>query len=196
MKRYQFLFIILVFFASCGKRNFFPDQDDPGLSLLTAHGFNIASNYINGQPYVNPFGGILRGNYLPLLQKVASTDILDTLSLSWPIEPNDGTSIPNSKYYFISLLLPVSKSFNKQDFLSFNGQRFASDSARIYLQTNNFNNRLWGKGNLYFVEIKPDDLINPNSYIISGLFDGNIGDSILVTKGRFDFRIAINSLNF
>ena len=76
MKRYQFLFIALIFFASCGKRNFFPDQDDPGLSLLTAHGFNIASNYINGQPYVNPFGGILRGNYLPLLQKVASTDSL------------------------------------------------------------------------------------------------------------------------
>lgn len=196
MKRFQFLLIILIFFASCGKRNFFPDQDDPGLSLLTAHGFNIASNYINGQPYVNPFRGILRGNYLPVLLKESSTNVLDTLSLSWPIELNDGTSISHSKYNSIILLLPVSKSFNKRDFLSFNGQRFASDSARIYLQTNNFNNPLRGNGNLYFVEIKPDDLINPNSYIISGLFDGNIGDSILVTKGRFDFRIAINSLNF
>ena len=196
MKRYQFLFIILIFSASCSKRNFFPDQDDPGLSLLTAHGFNIASNYINGQPYINPFGGILRGNYLPVLKKVASTNVLDTLSLSWQIEPNDGTSISNSKYTSIILFFPVSKSFNKQDFLSLNGGRFTSDTARIYLQTNSFNNPLRGIANLYFVEIKPDDLITPNDYIISGLFDGNIGDSILVTKGRFDFRIAINRLNF
>ena len=196
MKRYQFLFIILIVSASCGKRNFFPDQDDLGLSLLTAHGFNIASNYINGQPYVNPFGGILRGNYLPVLQKVSSTNVQDTLSLSWHIEANDGTSISNSKYTSIIFLLPVSKSFNQQDFLAFNGQKFTSNSARLYLQTNSFNNPLRGIANLYFVEINPDDLINPNSYIISGLFDGNIGDSILVTKGRFDFRIAINRLNF
>ena len=196
MKRYQFLFIILIVSASCGKRNFFPDQDDLGLSLLTAHGFNIASNYINGQPYVNPFGGILRGNYLPVLQKVSSTNVQDTLSLSWHIEANDGTSISNSKYTSIIFILPVSKSFNQQDFLAFNGQKFTSNSARLYLQTNSFNNPLRGSANLYFVEINPDDLINPNSYIISGLFDGNIGDSILVTKGRFDFRIAINRLNF
>lgn len=196
MKRYQYLLVILILSASCGKRNFFPDQDDPGLSLLTSNGYNIASNYIDGQPYVNPFGGILRRNYLPVLQKVPSTDILDTLSLSWRIVPNDGTSLSNAKYTSITLYSPVSKSFNKGDFLALNAQKLTSSSTRIYVQTNSFNNPLRGIANLYFVEIKPDNLINPTSYIISGLFDGNIGDSVLITKGRFDFRIEINTLNF
>src|SRR6185312_11574854 len=60
--------MIILLLCSCGKRNFYPDADDPGLSILSSYGFNIASVYINKVPYVNPYKkGIIGGivNTLP-----------------------------------------------------------------------------------------------------------------------------------
>jgi hypothetical protein len=193
------MFITLLLLAGCAKRNFFPDEDDPGLSLLTSNGFNIASSYINEVPYINPYHKTIFGinNYLPALRKIITNSAFDTLSLSWQIEPNDSSLIYNAKYQSITLLIPVPKIFTQNDFLLLNGQRFSSNTNKINIQSNYYLfNQLSGTSNIYFVEIKKDNSVDPKNYIISGLFDGNIGDSILITKGRFDFEIGAGSLNF
>ena len=193
------MFITLLLLAGCTKRNFFPDEDDPGLSLLTSNGFNIASSYINKVPYINPYHNTIFGinNYLPTLRKIITNSAFDTLSLSWQIEPNDSSLIYNAKYQSITLLIPVPKIFTQNDFLLLNGQRFSSNTNKINIQSNYYLfNQLSGTSNIYFVEIKKDNSVDPKNYIISGLFDGNIGDSILITKGRFDFEIGAGSLNF
>lgn len=193
------MFITLLLLAGCAKRNFFPDEDDPGLSLLTSNGFNIASSYINKVPYINPYHNTIFGinNYLPTLRKIITNSAFDTLSLSWQIEPNDSSLIYNAKYQSITLLIPVPKIFTQNDFLLLNGQRFSSNTNKINIQSNYYLfNQLSGTSNIYFVEIKKDNSVDPKNYIISGLFDGNIGDSILITKGRFDFEIGAGSLNF
>jgi hypothetical protein len=54
-----------------------------------------------------------------------------------------------------------------------------------------------GTANLYFVSVNEDLSYPPQKYIrLSGLFDGNIGDTVLITKGRFDFEVNENNLNF
>lgn len=194
------MFITLLLLAGCTKRNFFPDEDDPGLSLLTSHGFNIASSYINEVPYINPYHNTIFGinNYPPALRKIITNSAFDTLSLSWQIEPNDSSLIYNAKYRSISLLMPVPKSFTQNDFLLLSGQRFSSNTNALKIQSyiNYPNGSLSGSANIYFVEIKKDNSVDPKNYIISGLFDGNIGDSILITKGRFNFEINADRLNF
>jgi len=199
MKQFKYLFIstiLLFFFAGCAKRNFFPDADDPGLSLLTSHGYNVASNYINGQPYVNPFG-FLSGNSLPFLEKILTNSAFDTLSLSWPIELNSSSQINNSMYQRISLLMPIPKSFTQNDFSSMSGTRLLNtNTVQIQSYFNSPSGVFSGTANVYFVKIG-SDILNNSKYIkISGLFDGNIGDSILITKGRFDFEINADNLNF
>jgi hypothetical protein len=49
-----------------------------------------------------------------------------------------------------------------------------------------------GTSNLYFIKIHLDT----SALYFSGLFDGKIGDSIVITKGRFDFKIDKNAINF
>jgi hypothetical protein len=56
---------------------------------------------------------------------------------------------------------------------------------------------LRGMGTLYFVSVNEGLFESNEKYIkLSGLFDGNIGDSIVITKGRFDFQISEKTLNF
>ena len=198
MKQFKYLYIttiFLFFIAGCAKRNFFPDTDDPGLSLLTSHGYNVASNYINGQPYVNPFG-FLNGNSLPFLEKIVTNNALDTLSLSWPIELNSSSQVNNSMYQRIFLLIPIPKSFTQNDFSSMSGTRLLNTNTVQIQSYFNYPGISSGNANVYFVKIGADILNNSKYIKISGLFDGNIGDSILITKGRFDFEINADNLNF
>jgi hypothetical protein len=187
---------------SCGKRNYFPDPDDRGLSRLTSRGYNIITMYINNVPYINPyrrplFGGI--SNTLPTITtKITNNDSV-TLQISWQIEINDTSVSYNQPYHSISLLIPVSKSFSAHDFLSMNGQRFSPGTNGIAINyPDNYLDSLAGKSNLYFIDIKYNTLGDGSrhSYSFSGLFDGNIGDSILITKGRFDFEIDADKINF
>lgn len=195
MMRNSILFIVLIlFFSSCEKRNFFPDEDDPGLSRLTFHGYNIATAYINDVPYVNPyrhsiFGG--GGNYRPTVKRFISNSDFDTLSISWLIERNDTTGLYNTPFRNISLLMPVSKTFTIRDFIALRGKRFSSNTNVILLNSN-VSDSIKGVSNLYFIKITDD----AKYLTFSGLFDGNIGDSIKITKGRFDFRIDVTDVNF
>lgn len=186
--------ILILLFSSCTKRNFYPDTDDPGLSILSSYGFNIASVYINKVPYVNPYkrgivGGIV--NYAPTLHKIQTSGALDTLSLSWLISKNDNSTGYNSPYKNISLLIPVSKSFSVNDFIALSGKRLPASTNAIAVNSF-FNPANPGTSNLYFIKISLDT----SALYFSGLFDGKIGDSIVISKGRFDFKIDKNTINF
>jgi hypothetical protein len=190
-----FLILLLLNFTSCAKRNFYPDTDDPGLSRFTSYGFNVATEYINSVPYINPFNSV-RGNYLPTLTKISTSGVFDTLSLSWQIVMNDATQTFNSDYSGICLLIPVSKTFDQNDFLAWNGQRVDSNTAAI--QTNSFYQPglFSGTANIFFVKISVDSSQIPKKYILSGLFNGNILNSAIITDGRFDFEFYANDFNF
>jgi hypothetical protein len=200
---YKFsLLIILPCFLGCSKRNYFPDQDDPGLSRFTSYGFNIATTYINDVAYINNFrkpifGGIQ--NSVPTVRKIVTSTALDTLLISWPVGINENGNVQfNSPYQNISLLMPVSKSFTTRDFLAMNGKRFVSDTNAIALNDYNYSGGLYGTSHIYFVKLNYIDSSATTSkgYSISGLFNGKIGDSIFITKGRFDFVISANQIHF
>jgi hypothetical protein len=190
MRNSMLLIALILFFSSCAKRNFFPDEDDPGLSRLTFYGYNIATNYINGVAYINPFRGSLRGNSLPTLTEIHTNNDFDTLRLSWRIERNDSIGY-NAPYKNISLLMPVSKNFGVRDFIAMSGKRFSPNTNSIVLNSN-YPDTIAGLSNLYFIKITMDT----NYLSFSGLFDGSIGDSIFITKGRFDFKIESDAVNF
>ena len=181
-------FIPLFFLTTCHFSNFYPDADNPGLSRFTARGYNVASTYINDSPLVNV------ASYYPLLYKDSTGTPVDTLQFTWALYSSDLVSI-NSAYTSISFSLPVPQLFNKKDFLGFSGRRFLN-SIVVTLQDSSMQT-VSGSASLYFVSVS-EALADPNQkYLrLSGLFDGNIGDSVFITKGRFDFEIDEGQLNF
>lgn len=187
-KAFHLSFIPLVFLTTCHVWNFYPDPDDQGLSRFTSRGYNIATGYINGRPFMNT------SSYNPLLHKDSTGNPVDTLLFTWALYPNDSVGV-RSAYNNISFLLPVPQFFNKINLLAFNAQRFLN-SVPLTIQDTSLKT-ITGIGTLYFVSVS-EGLSSPNQkYIkLSGLFDGNIGDSVIITKGRFDFEINENTLNF
>ncbi len=192
---YGCLLIMPIIFLACAKRNFFPDPDNPGLSRLTAYGFDVATMYINGAPYINPFSK-LNGNAPPTLSKYISNGSVDTLYLSWTIVLNDSNQMPNINYSFITIAIPVPKTFAQTDLLNWNGKRMDSSSNGIQINFDYTPRPAAGNANLYFVKIIVDSTDSIKNYTLSGLFNGNISNSILVTDGRFDFEFYSNDLNF
>ena len=187
-KRFHLSFIPLFFLTTCHTWNFYPDPDDAGLSRFTARGYNIASSYIDGQAFSNT------GAYYPLLHKDSTGNSIDTLKFTWALYRNDAPNI-GAAYNDISFLLPVPASFTKNDFLAFSGQRFLN-SVPVMLQDSSLK-IISGISSLYFVSVSENVTSPDYKYIrLSGLFDGNIGDSVFITKGRFDFEIDENTLNF
>lgn len=199
----KFILCLVVLCFSCGpKVYYFPDEDDPGLSRFTAYGFNVATFYLNSIPYVNSHayytsGGITSS--FPLITKFETSGTSDTVSLSWSIGINDnGSPNYNSLYQRISILLPVSKTFNKTNLIAMSGKQFASNTNTVTIQTSDsLPDTLTGLANIYFVKIAPKRYKDSTIYLrLSGLFNANIGDSILITKGRFDFEINEKDINF
>ncbi|MDQ6902886.1 MAG: hypothetical protein M3139_07740 [Bacteroidota bacterium] len=190
--KYKYLLLLIcapVFMATeCRRNYFFPDPDDNGLSRFTSRGYNVATAYINDKPLVNV------ASYFPLLQKDSSGNSIDTLKFAWALYPSDLLN-HNSIYQNISFQIPVSSTFSKSDLLAFNGQRFLNPTAVVINQGSS--NSISGSANLYFVSVTEDISSASQKYIkLSGLFDGNIGDSVHITKGRFDFEVNENNLNF
>lgn len=182
-------FIPLVLLTTCNSYwSFYPDQDDRGLSRFTSRGYNVASNYINGNSF-----SIMGGNNI-FLQKDSSGNAIDTLKLSWGLYPNDyGPKVYS--YKNISFNLPVSSSFDKNNLLALKGTKFLN-SVPVTLLDSSLN-ILSGTGTLYFVAVSEQVFASDQKNIkLSGLFDGNIGDSVRITKGRFDFSIDEKDLNF
>jgi hypothetical protein len=188
-KTFHLLFISVFLLTKCNFWNFYPDPDDKGLSRFTSRGYNIATSYVNGRSFVNT------GSYSPLLYKDSTGSSIDTLRLTWGLYPNDSVRTV-SAYRNISFLMPVSQSFNKTNLLAFNGQRFLN-SVPLTIQDTSLNT-MTGIATLYFVSVSEVVFSDSNDkYIkLSGLFDGNIGDSVIITKGRFDFELSEKTLNF
>lgn len=181
----------LSIYTECRRNNFFPDPDNPGLSRFTSRGYGVASNYINGKSFINT------ASNFPLLQKDSTGNSIDTLTFKWSIFPNDYGINNTSIYQNIAFLIAVPQSFNKNDLLGFNGQRFLNSHVAVQIQRDSLLTTISGLSNLYFVSIT-EDLSNPlgRNIKLSGLFNGNIGDSVSITNGRFDFEIPENQLNF
>ncbi len=190
MKKFKTLhlsFIPLVFLTTCHIWNFYPDPDDKGLSRFTSRGYNQASNYINDRPFVN-------NGFVPLLHKDSTGNSMDTLLFSWGLFQND-TGV-RSRYNKLSFQMPVPSIFNKNNFIAFNGKRFLS--VPLTIQDTSMKT-MTGDATLYFVSVSEEVASSdPNIKFIklSGLFNGNIGDSVMITKGRFDFEVSESTLNF
>jgi len=104
--KYCIILICIPFLMSteCRRDNFFPDPDDPGLSRFTSRGYNVATAYINDEPFGN------NGSNYPLLQKDSSGSVIDTLKFAWPLYPNDFVN-HSPVYQNIAFLLPISSIF-------------------------------------------------------------------------------------
>jgi len=214
IKLYLIAGVFIFCLMGCKKppRNYYSDQDDPGLSRLTSYGYNIATNYINGVAYINPYNdpsyfGLGGGNVIPTLSKIlgrGTTD--DTLALSWPVEVNSNVQ---SNYRYISILMPVPKGFAENEFAALSGERFDSNTNIIaltpYLADSYYNYYNYptysdslaytsprGPSNIYFVNIS----MSPSGDLaMAGLFNGNIGDTA-ITNGRFDFYLSSSYIHF
>jgi hypothetical protein len=186
--KYLITGVLLFCLLSCTKppRNYYPDQDDPGLSRLTDYGYNIATNYLNGVAYINPYSGN-SGNIVPTLTRIAG-NTNDTLALAWPIEQNVDYPLDAS---YIDLLIPIPKNFTLNDLAAMNGKRFANNTNAISLSPRYYYDPVYGytqssgtgSANIYFVSIS----IRSEGISMTGLFNGSIGTDTLITDGRFDF---------
>lgn len=186
-KHYLISFFPVFFLTTCYSTNFYPDPDDPELSRFTSYGYNIASNYINEEAYAN-----LYLNKDTLLFKSESTTASDTVVFSWLLRGTSNLYKP-MLYNRISFLLPVPKMFGKQSLYNWQGQRLTN--VKIELQDTSLMVHR-GQGNLYFAYI--DEQINTgNQYVkLSGVFDGVVDDSVIISKGRFDWSEEISRINF
>lgn len=205
----QVIYIILlqlslILFSACNqRRNFFEDADDPGLSRLTSRGYDIVTLYLNDSAYINPYEHYYLGgssNSEVNIEKILTTSDKDTLRISWEIQYADGTD-RSFGFYDLSLLIPVAKTFNQNDFQNWEGKRLPYDEPLdVTLQLNRNNGSLnapdTGMASIYFLKISPrENQNNTGTYLFSGIFEGNAGNNS-VTKGRFDFFVDKGSLNF
>ena len=198
------LHLSLVLFSACTqRRNFFEDSDDPGLSRLTSRGYDIVTLYLNDSAYINPYEHHYLGgssNSKVAVEKIPTNSDKDTLSISWEIHYAAETD-PTVGFYDLSLLIPVPKTFNQNDFQVWEGKRLPYDvplnvTLRLNRSNSSFNAPDTGAASIYFLKISPSE--NQNStgtYLFSGIFEGSAGNN-RVTKGRFDFFVDKGSLNF
>jgi hypothetical protein len=209
---YRLLLLVGVFFSITGcqpVRNLYPYPYNPGLSKFTARGYGIVSTYINDSPYVNPYSGYsfygppAFGNAQVALTINHTSTTFDTLEISWYVTPNFSATSYYYGYSYIDFFMPVPKSFSEDDLLSWRLKRFPEDdtteTVSVGITSNgNYNSTpLLGPGSIYFVRIDPQGTAGaPQQYIFSGLFQGTTGDSLHITKGRFDFIITPSTLNY
>src|SRR5258708_7786015 len=138
------IFLLLFTFCliGCGKRNFFEDTNDPGLSRFTSRGYNIATNYINDTAYINSENfSLFRGFYNSIaeIKKIHTSSSNDSLNILWPIVVNDTNSL-YSPAFTLSFLLPVSKTFALADFIQWNGKRFPDSNISVTVRVEKFDN--------------------------------------------------------
>ena len=191
MKRLKYITVastIILFLTGCIKQEFYPDPDDPGLSRFTSKQYQTGTCYINEEPYINywPKGGTGFSSLpFPTITKVRPGNPADSLDFSWPIGINERNKFINGKYSQISIRLPVFQNFSRNDLAAWNDKRFGTDVATLYLD-----HHLKGTANIYFVKILSGTTEN-DAWLMTGLFDGNIGDSIIIKKGRFDYYVEL-----
>lgn len=186
--RFYFIFLLVIFGSlGCTKQEFIPDPDDPGLSSFTFKQNMTGTCYINGTPYINHWrNGVGPGgtNYSWPELMTSQAVIGDSIDFSWPIVKWENEIYVDGDYADISFRFPNPVGFTGKNYQVLNGSKVTS--CTMYLDKG----RLVGIGNLYFVKVERNENDSfPRFFNISGLFDGMVGDSILITKGRFDFKV-------
>lgn len=194
IKNFALSFFVLIVFSGCLKQRFLPDPYNPGLNRLTDKQTNTGTCYINDVPYINywpssGFGIGWGGSPYPRLRKVTTTNAPDSIDLSCQIGLRVNGKFEAGAYQNIAIRIPALQGATFENFWRWNEKRFSSDECALYLNYST----LRGTANIYFVKITTSN--GSRDYLnISGLFDGNIGDSILVKKGRFDFTVETSGL--
>jgi hypothetical protein len=185
MKKLSYVFVVLIilFSTGCLKQKFYADPDDPGLSSFTDRQYMTGTCYINGTPYINYWreigvGGSSSWPTLAAIQNPAK----DSIDFSWPIGRWENNKFFNDKYSQISFRFPVPTGFTGRNFEVLDGLKITS--VVMYLNYG----QVAGAGNIYFVKMQQSNS-GSEFFNISGLFDGFVADSILVTKGRFDYKV-------
>ena len=196
------LLLLLLSFelTSCYKRQFYEDPDDPGLSRFTNRTYNVTSAYINSESWVTSFYS-LSGPSRAQVFRDSTSSPRDTLQITWEggfTNRNAFSSSPWRDWPYLTISMPIKKNFSKDDFLNLNGKIFPADSTTVTVSLSNYEFispavSLTGTGKIYFVYVKPGS--HDREFTIAGLFEGNIGDSIHITKGRFDYRILPSDNN-
>jgi len=182
---------------ACYKSNFFEDVDDPGLSRFTSRGYNVASAYINNEAWVNYFNSASGPSPMLIFLDTATT-AKDSLYIQWEGDINNSLFSERNRTY-LTISLPVKRGFSVDDFLSWNAKTFPSDSTTVTISLSDFSEPnsglgISGTGKIYFVKIQ-QRIDNKNSFDLSGLFEGKIGDSVIIRKGRFDYVSSIQNFH-
>lgn len=180
----------MLMLAGCLKQRFIPDPFNQALSMLTTSQTNTGTCLINDVPFINYWpesgaGGFGRIPY-PRITGYVIPNQPDSIDFSWQIGQRKNGKFVNGAYDNISIRIPAPLGASFKTLMSWRGKRFASNECKVYL-----NYSLQGSANIYFVAIDQKSQASDHIYI-SGLFDGNIGDSIHITKGRFDYIAEIN----
>ena len=179
--------------AGCYKNvsKYYADEEDKGLAVFSNTGNNIFTCYVNGLPwrtFNRTTGGLFSGETSELyISKQTDSTSRDLLILEWS---GFLQKYPNT-YNTISLYLRVPKDFTRNDIDSFQGQRFAVDSAKGYFSANisGFNTES-GFGNIYFKSASFDSTSLGNySGELSGILEADFPD-FKITKGRFDDQLS------
>lgn len=189
-KKYFVAMMFVIGLSGCHKSNFFEDVDDPGLSRFTSRHYNVTSAYINNEPWIS---GSLSEYTQPSIFLDTTTIPEATLYITW--EGDDY----RYNWPYITIGISVKKDFSLNDFFIWNGKIFPADSttATIVLhkwQQLGWSNSISGKVKIYFVKIEPQPM-KQNDFNFCGLFEGNIGDSVIISKGRFDYSVSSTSHN-
>lgn len=175
----------------CLKQRFIPDPYDPELSRFTSKELQTGTCYINDLAYINywPESGIsISGLPYPEITKLINPNGPDSLVFSWEIlRSKEGKAIDEQSRW-ISFKIPVVKGFKSNDLLSWNEKRFTPGECAVYLDWE----KLAGTAGIYFVKTSERSTNQAAAgsikyFYMTGLFNGNIGDSIMIKKGRFDF---------
>ncbi|RYY58492.1 MAG: hypothetical protein EOO05_16265 [Chitinophagaceae bacterium] len=97
---------------------------------------------------------------------------------------------------FLRFSVPVKKNFTSNDFLAMAGKVFPQPGTMVTMSMGQQAPSapdaasVSGTGKIYFVRLERAVTSDPqDEFSFSGLFEGNIGDSILVSKGRFDYKL-------
>ncbi len=176
---------------------FYEDDNDPGLTRLTDRDYQIASAYVNGSPwvqYINEngggfgFNGTYWNNFVTL---TPGTNDKDTLNITWSGEFSRGLpaqGYTGEQFKFMTLSFPVDTGYAVNKIPDLEGERFPTPLTPVYISFGNELvpdlNSIRGSAKLYFIQA--DTTNGGSAFRFTGLFEGKIGDSVLITKGRFD----------
>ena len=192
------LFYILL--SGCYKEesNFYPDEENPGLSIFSNNANNVMSCIVQGKPFrtVTRSVSVFSGRNLEVYIRRQQTNTQhDTLSFQWIIT----NPLELGNYGELTLQLPVAKNFSYHDFSALQGKRINVGVNGGYFTTAlplpNFNNAK-GTGMIYF-NIARLDSIGPNLFEgnFAGLFEADF-NTFKVEKGRFDHAIIPELVSF